>query len=62
MSPSSPLQPAPLPNSSFTLSSPSTPSVALAKIRAGVASELGDFDDHLEDLTVDWLRNAAVTL
>lgn len=61
-SPTSPLKPTPLPNSSFTLTSPTTPADTLDKIQSGVALSLGDFDDHLEDLTVDWLRNAKVTM
>ena len=33
--------------------------VQLARTR-GLQREFGDFDDHLEDVRIDWLRNAAV--
>ncbi|BGP44868.1 hypothetical protein JCM10450v2_000683 [Rhodotorula kratochvilovae] len=46
----------------ITLSDPSAPAKALAAVRAGQHKLLGDFDAHLEDATVDWLRNARVAV
>lgn len=41
--------------------SESTPARVLDLVRTTSLHErFGDFDDHLEDLSVDWLRNAAV--
>lgn len=61
--PSAPLKPTPLPSPQFSLASADVPALSLRRVREGsVTSVLGDFDDHLEDLTVDWLRNADVTL
>ncbi|THH14505.1 hypothetical protein EW146_g5842 [Bondarzewia mesenterica] len=37
---------------------PSAPALGLRLSRARVP--FGDFDDHLEDVTVDWLRNVQV--
>ncbi|KZT23474.1 UPF0172-domain-containing protein [Neolentinus lepideus HHB14362 ss-1] len=47
--------------SSFSLASDASPSHALALIReARLHEKFGDFDDHLEDVSIDWLRNDAV--
>ncbi|EIM84940.1 UPF0172-domain-containing protein [Stereum hirsutum FP-91666 SS1] len=35
-------------------------SMALARAPGLLQDKFGDFDDHLEDVTVDWLRNGAV--
>jgi len=46
----------------FDLEDESSPEYALRAIRdEGLQSKLGDFDDHLEDISVDWLRNPAVS-
>ncbi|KAJ7677476.1 hypothetical protein B0H17DRAFT_944892 [Mycena rosella] len=46
--------------SAFQLSSPDLPRRALALVQAQGSHQLfGDFDDHLEDVTIDWLRNTA---
>jgi hypothetical protein len=52
----------PSPTSLLTLSDPSSPSKALEQIKTGRQASLGDFDGHLEDPRVDWLRNAAVAI
>ncbi|KAI5478442.1 hypothetical protein MNV49_005083 [Pseudohyphozyma bogoriensis] len=44
----------------FTLADPSSPTKALAQVKAGKHALLGDFDDHAEDVRVDWLSNAHV--
>ncbi|GAA5918863.1 hypothetical protein JCM1841_002779 [Sporobolomyces salmonicolor] len=46
----------------LSLSDPSIPSVALSHVKSGRHALLGDFDEHLEDVKVDWLRNAQVVL
>ena len=47
------------PGSSFTLTSQDIPSRAVELVRdRQLHQKFGDFDDHLEDVTVDWLRNA----
>ncbi|ESK91593.1 UPF0172-domain-containing protein [Moniliophthora roreri MCA 2997] len=44
--------------SSFKLSSPDLPKRAVELVRDTHAQQIfGDFDDHLEDVTIDWLRN-----
>ncbi|KAF9046651.1 hypothetical protein BJ165DRAFT_1345730 [Panaeolus papilionaceus] len=50
---------APWTNSSpFQLSDPSSPQKALELVKEQNAHfAFGDFDDHLEDVTIDWLRN-----
>ncbi|KAF9518539.1 hypothetical protein BS47DRAFT_1325296 [Hydnum rufescens UP504] len=46
----------------FCLADPASPSVALEAVRVqGLHHQFGDFDDHLEDVTIDWLRNAPVS-
>ncbi|KAJ7442624.1 hypothetical protein FB451DRAFT_1057387 [Mycena latifolia] len=48
------------PGSIFQLSSPELPRRALALVHQQVHhQQFGDFDDHLEDVTIDWLRNTA---
>ncbi|KAJ6525294.1 hypothetical protein DFH09DRAFT_996214 [Mycena vulgaris] len=48
------------PGSIFQLSSTDLPRRALALVREQARHQLfGDFDDHLEDVTIDWLRNTA---
>ncbi|KAJ7195434.1 hypothetical protein GGX14DRAFT_474724 [Mycena pura] len=45
--------------SNFQLTSPDLPRRALAYVSEGRHESFGDFDDHLEDVTIDWLRNIA---
>ncbi|GAA6047271.1 hypothetical protein JCM3770_001860 [Rhodotorula araucariae] len=52
----------PLSSARIALSDPSAPAKALAAIRAGKHKLVGDYDAHLEDATVDWLRNAQITV
>ena len=50
----------PLAATSLAVSS-SVPARVLQLARArGLQRQFGDFDDHLEDVRIDWLRNAAV--
>ncbi|TNY21059.1 hypothetical protein DMC30DRAFT_416358 [Rhodotorula diobovata] len=51
-----------LSSAKLTLSDPSIPTKALAAVRAGQPGLVGDFDAHLEDVTVDWLRNARIAV
>jgi len=45
----------------FLLESTGSPSKASDAIRKRhLHREFGDFDDHLEDVTIDWLRNPAI--
>ncbi|TDL23412.1 UPF0172-domain-containing protein [Rickenella mellea] len=55
-------RPAPLsafsPSSNFKLQSTATPTRTLDLIRnSNLHYKLGDFDDHLEDVSIDWLKN-----
>lgn len=34
--------------------------MALARAPGLMEDKFGDFDDHLEDATIDWLKNAEV--
>jgi len=55
---------APISNSSgqFFLADPASPSAALDAVRVqGLHRQFGDFDDHLEDVTIDWLRNSPIS-
>lgn len=46
--------------SSFRLSSEHSPKVAIGFVRdERLHQKFGDFDDHLEDVTIDWLQNKA---
>ncbi|KAJ3933918.1 MAG: hypothetical protein NXY57DRAFT_752447 [Lentinula lateritia] len=56
-----PGSPAPFtPGSLFSLSSPDIPARAVALVRdQQLQRKFGDFDDHLENVTIDWLRNSA---
>ncbi|KAJ3786735.1 hypothetical protein GGU10DRAFT_350850 [Lentinula aff. detonsa] len=46
--------------SSFSLSPPDLPARAVSLVRdQQLQRKFGDFDDHLEDVTIDWLRNKA---
>jgi hypothetical protein len=53
------------PSSQFVLVSQDSPSRAATLIEEkrgepnAVLQKFGDFDDHLEDVSIDWLRNAA---
>ncbi|KAF9221614.1 Metallo-dependent hydrolase [Gyrodon lividus] len=48
------------PGSQIMLVDPESPSRAVALVRDyRMHHEFGDFDDHLEDVTIDWLRNTA---
>lgn len=49
-----------LSSAKISLADPSTPSKALEAARRGRSAELGDFDDHLADASIDWLRNPRV--
>jgi hypothetical protein len=47
-----------MPGSSFQLADAESPKRALALLRdARLLQKFGDFDDHLEDVTIDWLTN-----
>ncbi|KIK81424.1 hypothetical protein PAXRUDRAFT_832875 [Paxillus rubicundulus Ve08.2h10] len=55
--------PAFAPGSRIMLADPQTPSRAVALVRDDhLHHEFGDFDDHLEDVTIDWLRNNACNI
>ncbi|KAF8133807.1 Metallo-dependent hydrolase [Boletus edulis] len=55
--------PAFTPGSRVTLANPESPSVAVALVRdSHMHQKFGDFDDHLEDVTIDWLRNSACNI
>lgn len=46
--------------SNFLLAKADSPSRAIALVRDhNLHEKFGDFDDHLEDVTIDWLRNNA---
>ncbi|KIJ62582.1 hypothetical protein HYDPIDRAFT_176400 [Hydnomerulius pinastri MD-312] len=46
--------------SQITLANPASPSSAVSLVRDHhLHHKFGDFDDHLEDVTIDWLRNSA---
>ncbi|KIM35902.1 hypothetical protein M413DRAFT_449526 [Hebeloma cylindrosporum] len=46
------------PGSKFQFSDPSTPVEAVRLVQEhNLHFAFGDFDDHLEDVTIDWLRN-----
>ncbi|KAF9043834.1 UPF0172-domain-containing protein [Hymenopellis radicata] len=46
------------PGSPFQLASPDLPTRAVALVKEKKLEEkFGDFDDHLENVTIDWLRN-----
>ncbi|KAG0704228.1 Metallo-dependent hydrolase [Suillus ampliporus] len=46
--------------SNFSLANPDSPSRAITLVRDhNLHEKFGDFDDHLEDVTIDWLRNNA---
>jgi len=49
------------PSSRFILASQDSPSRAAALLEApeSILQKFGDFDDHLEDVSIDWLRNRA---
>ncbi|KAJ7505141.1 hypothetical protein B0H11DRAFT_1977020 [Mycena galericulata] len=48
------------PGSAFQLASPDLPRRAITSVREqGRHKTFGDFDDHLEDVTIDWLRNTS---
>lgn len=34
--------------------------MALARAPGLIQDKFGDFDDHLEDVTIDWLKNAGI--
>jgi hypothetical protein len=46
----------------LSIADASIPETALQRVRAGEHRRLGDFDEHLQDVTVDWLDNAQVTV
>ena len=55
--------PAFTPGARVTLASPETPSIAISLVHDGhMHQKFGDFDDHLEDVTIDWLRNSACNI
>ncbi|KAJ7095735.1 hypothetical protein B0H15DRAFT_826858 [Mycena belliarum] len=45
--------------SAFQLAAPDLPRRALALVHEKRHFMFGDFDEHLEDVTIDWLRNAS---
>ena len=46
-----------------TLANTDTPSHAISLVRdKRLHEKFGDFDDHLEDVTIDWLRNNACNI
>jgi len=48
------------PESPYQLSSPNLPAKAISLVRdQKLHLKFGDFDDHLEDVAIDWLRNKA---
>lgn len=53
------------PSSPFTLVTQDSPSLAVALLEQkqeepnAILQKFGDFDDHLEDVSIDWLRNKA---
>jgi len=50
------------PTSPIKLENSSSPLLAFKYIHEdGLHRQFGDFDDHLEDVTIDWLRNAPVS-
>lgn len=52
--------PAFTPGSQVTLVNPASPSHAVALVKDNrLHDQFGDFDDHLEDVTIDWLSNKA---
>lgn len=61
-SPSAAWQPTTLSSARISLADSSAPTKALEQVRQGRHKLLGDFDEHLEDVRVDWLRNAAVSV
>ncbi|KIJ37577.1 hypothetical protein M422DRAFT_69277 [Sphaerobolus stellatus SS14] len=47
-------------NSNFSLANAKSPLRVLSLIREqSLHEKIGDFDDHLEDVSIDWLKNAA---
>jgi hypothetical protein len=55
--------PAFTPGARVTLANPEAPSVAVSLVRdTHMHQKFGDFDDHLEDVTIDWLRNNACNI
>ncbi|GAA5857194.1 hypothetical protein JCM8547_009363 [Rhodosporidiobolus lusitaniae] len=59
---SSTWKPTTLSSANITLSDPSSPAKALEQVKLNRHTFLGDFDEHLADVKVDWLRNASVVL
>lgn len=53
-------KPTSLSAASITLTDTTIPAKALEQVRAGSYKQLGDFDEHLEDVRVDWLSNKSV--
>ena len=50
-------------SSHYKLESTDVPSRALELVRKSRLQEkIGDFDDHLEDVSVDWLRNSVLNI
>ncbi|KAL7411792.1 hypothetical protein BDY24DRAFT_394893 [Mrakia frigida] len=53
-------------STSFSLTDPSSPTRALTLVKNnsnnGVLVKFGDFDDHLEDVSIDWLNNRGVVV
>jgi len=55
--------PAFTPGSRVTLIHPESPSHAVALVKnERLHYKFGDFDDHLEDVTIDWLQNKACNI
>jgi hypothetical protein len=49
------------PRHAFTLADASSPALSLSHMRDGRHRHLGDFDDHLEDISVRWLEHDVLT-
>ncbi|KAF5340676.1 hypothetical protein D9611_007472 [Ephemerocybe angulata] len=45
------------PGSAYQLASIDLPTSAKDYVKQGLHQAFGDFDDHLEDVSIDWLRN-----
>ncbi|KAF9897665.1 hypothetical protein BX616_005188, partial [Lobosporangium transversale] len=44
-------------NEQFSLENPASPSLVVKAIQDGLSSKLADFDNHLENVSADWLTN-----
>lgn len=51
-----------MPSSKFSLTDPTIVPRAREQARAGKHKQLGDFDEYLEDVTIDWLNNKGIAV